>query len=161
MSDQVLNESPLHGSASVHVDASPAAVFALLTDLDRLPTLSPENERCEFLDGSSTIEVGATFRGHNRAGEYEWHADCVVTELEPGRRFAYEVPPKFEHATTWAYTIEPDADGDGCTVTETFHAPLLGLPDIYPGRIEGRRDNLERACESTMANLKAALESEV
>lgn len=142
----------------MHVDASPDAVFALLTDLDRLPTLSPENERCEFLGGSTTIEVGATFRGYNRAGDYEWHADCVVTELEAGRRFAYAVPPNFEHATTWTYTIEPDTDGEGCTVTETFHAPLLGLPDIYPGRIEGRRDNLERACELTMANLKAALE---
>ncbi len=160
MSDTAPTDSPLHGSASVHVDASADAVFAVLTDLDRLPTLSPENERCEFLGDSSAIEVGATFRGHNRAGDYEWHADCVVTELEPGRRFAYEVPPKFEHATTWAYTIVPDTDGDGCTVTETFHAPLLGLPDIYPGRIEGRRDNLEQACESTMANLKAALESD-
>lgn len=150
----------LRGSASVHVDASPDAVYALLTDLERLPSLSPENERCAFLDGSSTIEVGARFRGHNRSGDYEWHADCVVTELEPDRRFAYEVPPDFEHATTWAYEIEPDDDGGGCTVTESFHAPLLALPDIYPGRIEGRRDNLERACETTMANLKAALEDE-
>ncbi len=160
MTDADPADSPLHGSASVHVDASPDAVFSLLTDLDRLPALSPENERCEFLGDSSVIEVGATFRGHNRAGDYEWHADCVVTELEPGRRFAYEVPPKFEHATTWAYTIEPDADGGGCTVTETFHAPLLGLPDIYPGRIEGRRDNLEQACEKTMVNLKIALDSD-
>ena len=160
MSDAGPTDSPVHGSASVHVEASPDAAFAVLTDLDRLPTLSPENERCEFLGDSSVIEVGATFRGYNRAGDYEWHADCVVTELEPGRRFAYAVPPKFEHATEWAYTIEPDSDGDGCTVTETFHAPLLGLPDVYPGRIEGRRDNLERACEATMANLKAVLESD-
>ncbi len=159
MSDDHQAGSPLHGSASVHVEASPAEVFALLTDLERLPALSPENVRCEFLEGSSTIEVGARFRGHNRAGDYEWHADCVVTELDPDRRFAYEVPPAYEHATTWAYTVEPDTDGAGCTVTETFHAPLLGLPDVYPGRIEGRRDNLERACASTMANLKSALES--
>lgn len=168
MNENVPADSPLHGSATVHVDAPPDAVFALLTNLDRLPTLSPENQRCEFLGDSSAIDVGATFRGHNRAGDYEWHADCVVTELEPGRRFAYEVPPKFEHATTWAYTIEPDSDADadadegggGCTVTETFHAPLLGLPDVYPGKIEGRRDNLERACETTMANLKAAVEGD-
>ena len=66
------------------------------------------------------------------------------------------MPPDFEHATTWSYSIEPD--GDGCSVTESFHAPLLEHPQIYPGRIEGRRDNLERACETTMANLKAALE---
>jgi len=145
------------GSATVHVSATPDAVFAALTDLDVLPTFSPENRRCEFLDGASSMEVGVRFRGYNKAHDYEWHADCVVTEFEPDRSFAYVVPPDFELATTWRYTIEPD--GDGCVVTETFDAPLLSRPDVYPGRIEGRRDNLERACRSTMDNLMAALEA--
>ncbi len=144
------------GGASVHVTASPAAVFAYLTDLERLPGLSPENQRCEFLEGSSQVEVGARFRGHNKAGDYEWHADCEVTVYEPDREFTYVVPPGFEAATVWSYTIVPDADGDGCTVTESFSAPLLGMPEVYPGKIEGRRDNLERACETTMANLRNA-----
>lgn len=148
--------SPISGSASVRVDATPAEVFAVLTDLDRLPTLSPENVRCEFLGDATEIAVGVRFRGHNRARDYEWHADCVVTEFEPDHRFAYEVPPDFAYPTTWSYTIEPE--GDGCVVIEAFHAPLLEHPDLYPGRVEGRRDNLERACETTMANLKAALE---
>ena len=156
MDDTSTEHSPVHGSATVRIDASPEAVFALLTDLERLPELSPENQRCELLDGSSEVGLGARFRGYNRAGDYEWHADCAVTVFEPGRRFAYMVPPDFEHATEWSYTIEPD--GDGSVVTEAFHAPLLALPEVYPGRIEGRRDNLETACRTTMANLKATLE---
>lgn len=147
---------PTTGSATVEISASAADVFAILTDLDQLPTLSPENERCEYLNGESELAVGVTFRGHNRAGDYEWHADCVVTEFDAGRLFAYEVPPNFEHATTWRYTVEPTADG--CRVTESFEAPLLALPDVYPGRIEGRRDNLVRAIEKTLANLKALAE---
>ena len=59
-----------------------------------------------------------------------------------------------------AVHLEPDDDGAGCTVTETFFAPLLGLPDIYPGKIDGRRDNLEKACKTTMANLKPAVEAD-
>ena len=149
-------EYPTVGSASVHVSAPPDAVYAFLTDLDRLPGLSPENQRCEFLGDSTVIEVGAKFRGHNKAGTYEWHADCVVTVADGGRAFAYEVPPSFEHATTWRYEIEPDADGTGCTVTESFEAPLLALPDVYPGKIEGRHANLMTACETTMGNLAAA-----
>ncbi len=152
-----MKSSPTQGSASVRINASPEAVFKHITDLDKLPLLSPENQRCEFIDGSTAIEVGASFRGHNKAGDYEWHADCVVTKLEPNRFFAYEVPPKFEHATTWSYRL--DADGDGTIVTESFDAPMLALPDVYPGKIEGRRDNLQRAVETTMANLKAAMES--
>ena len=144
------------GSATVRVNASADAVFALLTDLDELPKLSPENERCEFLDGWSTVEVGARFRGHNKVRDYEWHADCLVTEFDPVRRFTYEVPPDFENATTWSYEIE--VVDEGCVVTESFHAPLLDHPDVYPGKVEGRRDNLQRGCEITMANLKAALE---
>lgn len=145
------------GSAETRIEASAEAIYSHLTDLTTLPELSPENVRCEFLDGSERIEVGAKFRGYNKAGDYEWHADCVVTVAEPNLAFAFEVPPGFEHATKWSYTIEPD--GDGCIVTEAFVAPLLSMPDIYPGRIEGRRDNLEKACGITLANLKTALES--
>ncbi len=144
------------GAATVRIDASPAEVFAHLTDLTLLPELSPENQRCEFLGDADTLAVGVRFRGHNKAGDYEWHADCEVTVFEPGRAFAYQVPPGFEHATTWSYEIEPD--GDGAIVTERFDAPMLALPDVYPGRIEGRRDNLEKACGITMENLKKALE---
>jgi len=143
------------GSATVRVDASPETVFAHLTDLALLPELSPENVRCERLDDDAAFGVGARFRGHNKSGDYEWHADCEVTVFEPGRAFAYEVPPGFEHATTWSYSIEPD--GSGSIVTERFDAPMLAMPEVYPGKIEGRRDNLEKACSITMANLKAAL----
>lgn len=156
MNDTSTENSPVHGSATVRIAASAEAIFAVLTNLDELPALSPENQRCELLAGSSEVAVGARFRGYNRSGDYEWHADCEVTSYEPARRFAYVVPPAFEHATEWSYTIEPD--GEECVVTESFHALLLALPEIYPGRIEGRRDNLEAACRTTMANLKNALE---
>lgn len=147
---------PTVGSATVHVAAPAQDVYEFLTDLDRLPLLSPENQRCEFLGEHDSIEVGSRFRGHNKAGTYEWHADCEVITADPGREFAYEVPPRYEHATTWRYTIEPDADGDGCTVTESFDAPMLALPDVYPGRIEGRHANLVRGCEITMAKLASS-----
>lgn len=152
-----MTDFPTTGSASVRIDASPDVVYAFLTDLDRLPTLSPENVRCEYLGDASSIEVGTRFRGHNKAGDYEWHADCEVTVANPNAAFTYLVPPDFEHATTWSYEIQ--ADGAGSIVTERFDAPLLALPDIYPGRIEGRCENLTKACETTMSNLKSALES--
>ena len=151
---------PTRGSATVEVNAASDEVFAFLTNLELLPTLSPENQRCELIDGSTSVAIGTRFRGYNKAGDYEWHADCVVTVFEPSSEFAYVVPPDFDHATTWRYTIESNGDAlnPSCVVTESFDAPLLAMPDVYPGRIEGRRDNLERACAITLANLKAALE---
>lgn len=152
-------EYPTEGSATVRVEASPEAVFSYLTNLELLPGLSPENVRCEYLDEATELAVGVKFRGYNEAKaiDYKWHVDCEVTVLEANREFAYVVPPNFDHPTTWAYTVEPD--GTGSIVTERFDAPMLAMPDVYPGRIEGRRDNLEKACETTMANLKAALET--
>lgn len=149
------DEPATSGSATVDVNASAADVYAYLTDLDKLPGLSPENQRCEFLDDATELAIGTKFRGHNKAGTYEWHADCVVTTLDVNTEFAYDVPPGFEHASTWRYRIEPTSDTT-CTVTESFDAPMLAMPDVYPGKIEGRRDNLQRACETTMANLQAA-----
>lgn len=145
------------GSASIRIDASPTAVYDHLTDLEKLPLLSPENVRCEFLGGGDRIEVGARFRGHNKAGDYEWHADCDVVVADPGKEFAFVVPPDYELQTTWRYTIT--LDGSGCIVTESFDAPMLGRPDIYPGKIEGRCEQLEKACGETLRNLRAALES--
>lgn len=149
---------PTTGSATVEVDASAEDVYAFLTDLERLPTLSPENQRCEFLGDATAVDMGVRFRGHNKAGDYEWHADCEVTVAEPGKAFAYIVPPEFKHTTTWGYDIEATGPNT-CRVTEWFDAPMLALPDVYPGKIEGRCANLEKACGITMENLRAAFTS--
>ena len=155
MSEEATPEMPTRGSATVEVAASAGDVYEFLTDLERLPTLSPENQRCEFLGDETEIAVGVRFRGHNKAGDYEWHADCEVTVADPGKAFAYVVPPEFAHTTTWGYDIEATSEAS-CTVTEWFDAPMLAMPDVYPGTIEGRCANLEKACGITMANLQAA-----
>jgi len=158
MTDSSATELPTTGSATVDVDASAQDVYAFLTDLDRLPTLSPENQRCEFLGDASAIAVGVRFRGHNKAGDYEWHADCEVTVADQDKSFAYIVPPDFEHTTTWGYDIEATGEAS-CRVTEWFEAPMLALPDVYPGTIKGRCENLQKACGITMENLRAAFAS--
>ncbi len=151
-------DMPTTGSATVEVAASADDVYDFLTDLERLPTLSPENERCEFLNDATAIAPGVRFRGYNKSGDYEWHADCEVTVADAGKAFAYEVPPEFEHTTTWAYAIESTGP-DSCTVTESFDAPMLALPEVYPGTIEGRCENLTKACQTTMDNLRQAFEN--
>lgn len=150
-------EWPTTGSASVVIDASPADAYAFVTDLEKAPTLSPENQRCEFIEGSTEIAVGAQFRGWNKNGDYEWSADCLVMSADPGVEFSFKVPPEWEYATTWKYEFA--AEGDGVRVTESFDSPMLGDPEIYPGQLEGRCEMLRAACQTTLDNLKAALES--
>ena len=109
-------EWPTTGSASIRIAASPEAAYDYVTDLATLPTLSPENQRCEFIEGSTEIVEGALFRGFNENGGYEWSAECRVLEAERGRVFSFLVPPAWEYATTWTYRFEPDDDG----LLETF-----------------------------------------
>jgi len=95
MTENSATDLPTTGSATVDINASAQDVYALLTDLERLPALSPENQRCEFLADATAIDVGVRFRGHNKSGDYEWHADCEVTVADVGKTFAYIVPPDF------------------------------------------------------------------
>jgi len=150
---------PTTGSASVHIAATAKMAYAYVTDLDKAPNLSPENQKCVFTGDSTKIVEGATFKGTNKAGDYEWSVDCVVVAATPGETFAFTVPPNWEYATTWTYTFAPDADGKGVTVTESFDSPMLADPDIYPGQIEGRCEQLTSACAITLNNLKIALET--
>lgn len=85
---------------------------------------------------------GAKFRRYNKA---RLHVARGLRSHRVRARASIHVPGaglSYQHATTWSHSIE--ADGDGCVVTESFHAPVLATPDVYPGKIEGRRDNLER-----------------
>ena len=139
--------------ASIEIAASPEAVYDLVSDVTRMGEWSPESTGADWIDGG-TGNKGDWFEGHNKSGDYEWHADCEVTVADVGKTFAYIVPPDFEHTTTWGYDIE-STGRDTCKVTEWFNAPMLALPDVYPGKIDGRCENLEKACRTTMENLRA------
>jgi len=88
-------------SATVAIEASPEAVYDLLTDLSRISELSPECYRAEWEDGATGPAVGASLRGYNRNGNMEWDARAVVTEATPGRVWAFEVPADDGRSTTW------------------------------------------------------------
>ncbi len=148
---------PTTGSASVDVAATPAQVWALVSDVTRIGEISPECYRAEWTRGHGP-QVGNRFHGYNRTATFEWDEECEVTDAEPERLFAFAIPPEHELANQWRYTIEPN--GTGCTVTESFDMPLLARPDVYTMKIEGRCERLQGGLEITLARLKAVLEAE-
>src|SRR6266508_5653038 len=58
----------MHREASIEINASPEAVYALVSDLPRMGEWSPENIGGEW-QGGGRGQVGDRFLGHNRAGE--------------------------------------------------------------------------------------------
>ena len=64
------------GEARIEIEAAPLAVYELVSDVSRMGEWSPECYQCEWLDGATTAEVGARFRGHNRLGKVRWRTDA-------------------------------------------------------------------------------------
>jgi hypothetical protein len=116
------------------MDAPADAVWALLSDVTRIGSYSPETFEAEWLDGATGPAVGARFRGHvkrNGRGPTYW-TTCEVTECVPGRTFAFAVVQSGKAVNNWGYSIAPGGtpDGTGCEVTEWFR-----LADSLPMKI--------------------------
>lgn len=103
-------------TATVQIDASPEAVYGLLTDLPTLAELAEETVSMELRKGDAVTE-GAVFVGHNENGGKRWATKCTVTDAEPGRVFAFDVRHMVFPIARWQYDIVA-ADG-GCRVTES------------------------------------------
>jgi uncharacterized protein YndB with AHSA1/START domain len=90
---------------SVRVAASPAEVYAAVSDLRRMPEWSPELFRVWIRDGGEVAE-GTRFVGFNRLGWRVWFTTCEVTAAVPGRAFAFRVSTFGMPVALWGYRIE-------------------------------------------------------
>ncbi len=150
----------MHDSVTVHMDAPPEKVWALVSDVTRIGEFSPETFGAEWLDGATGPAVGARFRGHvrrNGRGPVYWAA-CTVTACEPGKEFTFGVGPPGKALNTWSYRLEPK-DG-GTDVTESFRlADKLGLK-VYWALLGWARGRTNRnGMQTTLARIKAVVES--
>ncbi len=149
---------PIEFSASIEISAAPADVWALISDITRMGEWSPECVKAEWGEGSTGPAVGARYTGHNNAGGFEWSVPVVVSASVPGEVFAFIAPEDMdpaENRTVWTYSFA--ASPEGCTLTESFHAPLLNV-EGSPSNFEGRYEMLCAAVQQTLQSIKTAAE---
>jgi len=84
------DRGPASAKAEVTIDAEPAAVYDLITDLPTLASLAEENEAMKWHKGDK-VAPGAVFKGTNRNGFRRWTTTCTITDADPGRAFAFDV----------------------------------------------------------------------
>lgn len=114
------------------IAASPAALWARVSDLAQMGQLSPENNGGTWLGSATGPAVGARFKGDNRNGKKRWSTTAKVVEAEAGRVFAFDVTAGPFKIARWTYRFEPT--GGGCRVTEVWSdqrgwlATRLGKP---------------------------------
>ncbi len=86
---------------SIEIDASPAAVWDVVSDLTRMPEWSPQ---CRKVLGRRPIGPGSRMLNVNRSGRRVWPTRSVVTDYEPGRLIGFRIVDNRSH---WVFELEP------------------------------------------------------
>jgi uncharacterized protein YndB with AHSA1/START domain len=152
----------MHGSVTIEMNATPAEVWSLVTDVTRIGEFSPETFEGEWLDGATGPAVGATFRGHvkrNGRGPTYW-TTCRVLTCEPEREFSFGVLTGKNVVNTWGYRLEPTADRTATSVTEFFEltqSPPMKVYWALAGRWRGKTN--EDGMRTTLERIKAVVEA--
>lgn len=127
---------------NVAVAATPAEVYAVVSDLPRSGEWSSECRGGSWVEGTPAT-VGAVFRGVNFRAEDvvawapvvrgEWHTEAEVVAAEPGRRFSWSMRDSTgrRQDSVWTYEVATDGNG-GSVLTHHFRMgdPTEGIKGI-------------------------------
>ncbi|MEU0494854.1 SRPBCC family protein [Mycobacterium sp. NPDC006124] len=136
--------------AQVDVDAPPAKVWALVSDLRLMPRWSPQ---CRLMKPLGPLRPGTRTVNVNRRNLLFWPTTSRITEVVAERKLAFRVN---ENNTVWSFELEPTATGT--RLTETRHAEngvkpvsnllvnavLGGVPSFERELVEGMNESLGR-----------------
>jgi uncharacterized protein YndB with AHSA1/START domain len=148
---------------SIEIDAQPATVWALLTDVPRMAQWSPQVVRSTV---KGEVGLGATFANLNKQGFKRWPTNGKVVRFTPptdakGGEFAFKIR---ENKTVWAFDLEP-TPGGGTKVTERRETPdgISGLSMILVRAVLGGQakftDELRQGIRTTLERIKAEAEA--
>ena len=143
---------------SIEIDATPAQVWALVSDVSRMARWGPQVVRSTVKGG--VVEQGATFKNLNRQGLLFWPTNAKVVRFEPHRDFAFKVK---ENRTIWSFELAETASG-GTLLTQRREVPQgiskvsLVMTKVVLGGVDGFTETLKRGMGETLTKVKAEAE---
>ncbi len=144
---------------SIDIAAPPAQVWALVSDVKRMASWSPQVVRSTVKGG--VVQQGATFRNLNRQGLLLWPTNAKVVRFEPHRDFAFKVK---ENGVIWSFELAENGTG-GTTVTQRRELPngisklSINLTKTVLGGVDDFTARLESGMQETLAKIKAEAEA--
>jgi uncharacterized protein YndB with AHSA1/START domain len=152
----------MRAAVTVHIDAPPEQVWALVSDITKMGEYSPEVLEAEWLDGATGAALGARYRGHVKRNE-NWPVlywtTCEITECIPGEVFEFAVVWQDRPLNVWRYEFRATEAG-GTDVTESFDLGDNWLTKVWwplGGFMRQRRN--ERDMTRTLQRVKAVAEA--
>ena len=140
--------------------ASPQAVWEIISDLESMGNLSPENSGGRWGKGVTGVEKGAIFRGKNKNGFRQWSTKVLITECEPPKKLSFSLRVGGKEWCEWSYQI--DEVEDGCVVTESWTDMRTKLQEKIGWLVSGVSDRAShnlKNMEVTLENLALLAES--
>lgn len=151
----MVNRERIEGS--IEIDAPPARVWEIVSDLRRMGEWSPQCKKMiirggEVKQGTRTINV-------NRQGWKVWPTRSYVKVFEPERELALKIA---ENGTVWTYELEPTETGTRLTEHRTAPNGVSSLSNMLTKNVLGGTENfeaeLEQGIAETLRHIKAAAE---
>jgi uncharacterized protein YndB with AHSA1/START domain len=152
--------------ASTWIDADPARVWNLVSDIELMPTLSNELQRVEWIDGTDRPRVGARFVGHSEHDAFgQWSTTSQIVAYDELREFAWAVGESDNPSATWRFRLTPRDGGTTLTYWMQMGPGRSGLsvaidsmPDKEQRIVFVRMREFEAAITKTLAAIKRLAE---
>lgn len=141
------------------IDAAPAELWPLVSDIQLPARFSSEFRGAEWLDGATGPAVGARFRGTNEHPVVgTWQAECTVVECEPERAFGWQVAGPEGPAAQWRFTLEPVDGGTLVTQWCKIGPGRSGLNPAIERMPDREHEIVERRLGEHAANMRKNLD---
>lgn len=152
------NPNAAHLENSIEIDASPARVWEIVSEVRNAPQWSSQAIKVFALGGRTT--VGTRTLNINKQGKLIWPTTSRVVEFEPGRRIANRVT---ENTTVWAFELEPTPSG-GTRLIERRETPTgtSALSNFLVSKVFGGQETFSKALDqgvsTSLQRIKALAE---
>jgi uncharacterized protein YndB with AHSA1/START domain len=144
--------------ATTEIDAPPATVWALVSDLRNMARWSPQCVKT-FVRGGGPVQLGSLMVNVNRRKLLVWPTQSKVVRFTPEREIAFRVR---ENYTVWSYELEPTATGTRLTARREAPQGISDLSVKLTNRALGGVDKfvveLEQGMAETLGRIKAEAE---
>ena len=152
--------------ASTWIDADPARVWDLVSDIELMPAFSNELKAVEWAGGSDSPRIGARFVGHNEHDAFgQWSTTSQIVACDRPREFAWAVGEPDNPTATWRFRLTPRDGGTNLSFWMQMGPGRSGLsvaiesmPDKEEKIVFVRMREFEAAISKTLAAIKRLAE---
>ena len=132
--------------------------WRFVTDITLPARVSTELEAVEWLDGADHVAVGARFKGRNRHEAFgEWETVCEIVEVEPGRRWVWNVVHPGGVGATWGFEVEPASSGSLVRLWGRMGPGASGTTVAIAAQPDKEARIVARRLEEWLTNMRANL----